>query len=318
VRKFAVMIAAAVVADVAGLGVTPAEAGANRTFVSANGSDSNPCTNLLPCRTFQTAVAATNAGGEILALTPGEYGTVTIAKTISLVNDGVGAVMISSATNGHSAITIAAGSTDVVNLRGLTLRGAGGGDGGVSLTSGGTLNIQNCVIRGFSNTGISFAPTTSATLTILDTIVSNNAGTGAAILLSPNGTGLAVNAYLRRVQVIGNGGHGIDANGANMGTGSSGTLKVTVVDSVSTGNGQSGVLLPIFSGNVTATVVNTRLTNNSTGATAVTGTIYLAKTTISGNTTGFSQTSSGTINSFGDNRITDTSNVGSLSAVIPQ
>jgi hypothetical protein len=185
------------------------------------------------------------------------------------------------------------------------------------------LNIQDCVIRGFTNAGIDFVPTASSTLTVSDTVVSNNAGTGAAILLNPNGTGLTVNVDLRRVQVVGNAGHGIDATGANMGTGGSGTMTVTVTDSVVNGNGNSGVLLPTSSNNVTANLINTRLTNNGTGVATVAGTAYLAENTISGNTTGFSITGSGAMKSFGNNRVTDTNNVGgnsfgSLPGILPQ
>jgi hypothetical protein len=304
----------------------PASAQANRTFVSGLGADGNSganCPLSAPCRTFQAALAVTNPEGEIAVLDPANYGTVTITKAVSIVNDRVGIASITSSAGGSSAITIAAGASDVVNLRGLTVTGAGAGGNGIVFTDGAALNIQNCVIRGFTNAGISFAPTTSSTLTMLDTVVSNNAGTGAAVLLNPNGTGLTVNVDLRRVQVIGNAGHGIDATGANMGTGGSGTMTVTVTDSVVDGNGNSGMLLPTSSNNVTATLINTQLTNNSTGVATISGTAYLAESTILGNTTGFSITGSGAIKSFGNNRVTDTNDVGgnsfgSLPGILPQ
>src|ERR1700760_744389 len=61
-----------------------AQAQALRTFVSGTGSDSNPCTLALPCRTFQYAHDNTAAGGEIDVLTPGGYGPLTISKAISV------------------------------------------------------------------------------------------------------------------------------------------------------------------------------------------------------------------------------------------
>jgi hypothetical protein len=42
-----------------------------RTFVSGLGSDGNPCSRTAPCRTFGTAITATNAGGEVVVHPPG-------------------------------------------------------------------------------------------------------------------------------------------------------------------------------------------------------------------------------------------------------
>ena len=57
----------------------------SQTFVSATlGSDSNPCTRMSPCLTFAAALAQTNAGGEIDVLDPGDFGPVTITKSISI------------------------------------------------------------------------------------------------------------------------------------------------------------------------------------------------------------------------------------------
>jgi hypothetical protein len=41
-----------------------ASAGAQRTFVSVSGSDGGSCSVTQPCRTFATAIANANAGGE--------------------------------------------------------------------------------------------------------------------------------------------------------------------------------------------------------------------------------------------------------------
>src|SRR5262249_8653933 len=72
-------------------GVEPARAHLARTFVSATvGSDANDCNRLTPCRTFQHAHDATLANGEITVLDAGGYGAVTIMKSISIIDDGVG------------------------------------------------------------------------------------------------------------------------------------------------------------------------------------------------------------------------------------
>ena len=66
-----------------------AGSGAARTFVSAAGSDSNNCANVAtPCRHFQTAVTATAPGGEVVALDPANYGSMTINHQITINGQG--------------------------------------------------------------------------------------------------------------------------------------------------------------------------------------------------------------------------------------
>ena len=50
----------------AALQSAPAQATIFRTFVSAHGSDANPCTLAAPCRTFAAAIASSPAGGRLL------------------------------------------------------------------------------------------------------------------------------------------------------------------------------------------------------------------------------------------------------------
>src|SRR3712207_7931566 len=55
-----------------------ASAQATRTWVSGVGDDVNPCSRTAPCKTFAGAISKTAAGGEINAVDPGPFGTVTI------------------------------------------------------------------------------------------------------------------------------------------------------------------------------------------------------------------------------------------------
>src|SRR5262245_23923450 len=57
---------------------TSAFAQATRTWVSGVGNDANPCSRTAPCKTFAGAISKTAIGGEIDALDPGGYGTITI------------------------------------------------------------------------------------------------------------------------------------------------------------------------------------------------------------------------------------------------
>src|SRR5215467_9688339 len=127
----------------------PAQAQRARVFVSTAGDDANPCTAGSPCKTFQHAHDVVAAGGEISVLDTGGYGPLTITKALSIVNPtGVEASI--AVSSGNNAITITAAASDKISLRGLTLDGTGVGQDGIEFTSGGVLEITDCVVRGFS------------------------------------------------------------------------------------------------------------------------------------------------------------------------
>src|SRR5690242_4814983 len=148
---------------------TPAHALPARVFVSGTGSDSNACTFLAPCRTFQHAHDSVAAGGEIDVLTPAGYGPLTITQAISIQGHGFSGI---SAPSGN-AITINAGASDKINLRGLLIDGVGTGTAGISCNNlVGSLNIQDSLIRN-TQLGIDFEPSGSSALFVSDTVVSD-------------------------------------------------------------------------------------------------------------------------------------------------
>jgi hypothetical protein len=290
------------------LASTDAHALSNRTFVSGNGSDSNPCSIAAPCRSFAGAIAQTNPGGEIAVLDTAGYGAVTISQAVSIINEeGVEAGI--SVTSG-SGITINASASDVVNLRGLTLVGAGGFNG-ILFNSGGVLNVQNCVIRGFGNIGLGLFPTGSTDINVSDTITSGN---GKGIELEPSGTSITVTASFERVQAIHNNQDGFFLHGALM----TGSLHATAADSLASGGVQGFVSNSANgAGAITFTLTNSKAVNNGVGvASGQNAVTFLNGSTISGNSTdGFSAFTGGIINSYGNNAITDTTNNGSLTSV---
>jgi len=89
-----------------------------------------------------------------------EYDTVTIDKSISIVS-GLGEAGISVPPDG-TGITINAGPHDKINLRGLIIEGAGVGNRGTQFNTGGSLNIQNSVIRNHKGNGVFFSRTLRA------------------------------------------------------------------------------------------------------------------------------------------------------------
>jgi hypothetical protein len=276
-----------------------AQAQATATFVSGQGNDANPCSRAAPCRSLQAAVTQTAAGGEVDILDSAGYGGATITKAISIVSDGVAGGV--TATSGGTAIAINAGPNDVINLQGLDIEGQGSAVNGIVFNSGAALNIQNCIIRNFTNSGINFAPSTASTLSISDTLVSDNFGAGTGIIFQNMGSGTGIGA-LSRVEV------------ANNGTGISvidslgiGSVNVTVDNSVVANNSTIGILAEGSAASglfVVVTVANSTIVNNGIGIKAESGaTAQVSQSTVAGNVTGMLTATGGQIASSGNNNI---------------
>jgi hypothetical protein len=63
------------------LNAAPARA---QAYVSVLGSDSNPCTASSPCLTFACAFLVAPGHGYVYCLNPGDFGPVTINKSITI------------------------------------------------------------------------------------------------------------------------------------------------------------------------------------------------------------------------------------------
>src|SRR6202034_2595787 len=115
-KKIAVLIAILGTTLLPVLYTVPAHAQATRTWVSGVGDDANPCSRTAPCMTFAGAISKTAAGGEIDALDPGGFGSVTITKSITIDGGGGGGVASVMASAGTTGITVSAGATDIVTI----------------------------------------------------------------------------------------------------------------------------------------------------------------------------------------------------------
>lgn len=153
-----------------------AQAQATRTWVSGVGDDANPCSRTAPCKTFAGAISKTAAGGEISVLDPGGFGVVTITKSITIDGNGVVASILTSGTNG---VNVAAGATDVVILRNLSIVGVNApgslGLNGINYTGGATLVVEDCKINGFSQSAINVSLTGDGNLIVRNTTLTNAA-----------------------------------------------------------------------------------------------------------------------------------------------
>jgi hypothetical protein len=283
----------------AALPTAPAQAAqVARTFVSAAGSDSNNCANVLtPCRHLATAYAATAANGEIYVLDPANYGAVTITHGVSIEGHGWASI---APVAGQAAITINANTGDKINIIGVVLDGTAlASTTGIQFHSGGSLNIRDSVIRNFTQDGIAFASTSSSPsqLSVSNTLVSDNSANG--INIDPSGSG-AVNGALDHVDMASNGADGLVASTASP------TINVTVSDSLSANNGAGISASSVSAAPVNIMVRNCTIANNASDGLVATNTgarIRVTQSTISGNVTGWLNSSGGVVTSYGDNNI---------------
>ena len=105
---------------------------AQRTFVASIGVDSSSlCAATAPCRTLAAALAKTLPGGEVVVLDSATYDAVAITMPVSILA-AAGIYAGVSALPGQSAVTIAAGPSDNVFLRGLVVTSEGGTNGSCS------------------------------------------------------------------------------------------------------------------------------------------------------------------------------------------
>jgi len=297
------------------LSAAPANAQATRTWVSGVGNDANPCSRTAPCKTFAGAISKTAPGGSINCTDPGGFGAVTITKAITIKCGGLEAGVLVSGTNG---IVIQAGASDTVFLSGLDIDGDGTGLNGIKFNSGAALYVNNCVIRNFNaaapdGNGIRVANTTgTAKLFVADTTIYNNTNAttvGAGISIAPSGSGGA-QATISRTRVANNG-RGIVSDSS----GTSGALNVAIVDSVSAGNTNAGIVAS--AGPVTRVMVSrTASVNNGVGLNATGGNanILVGDSTITGNTTGVVGS---VVNSYKNNQINNNASDGTPVTQVP-
>lgn len=159
--------------------VVPAAAQATRTWVSGVGNDADDCSRTAPCRTFAGAISKTLTGGEINALDPGGYGTVTITKSITIDGGGTLASILSASTNG---VIVNAPADARVVLRRLAINGVNDtsspGQNGIRYLAGGDLHVEDCVIANVDQNGI--VAVGPGNLHVADTVIRNVLGSGIA------------------------------------------------------------------------------------------------------------------------------------------
>jgi hypothetical protein len=181
----------------------PACAQSPLTYVSITGADSGSCdTAATACRTFAYAISQTDTGGEVKALTPGEFGSFTVRGSLTVT--GMDGVTIGERRTGY-AIEVSAGSGNV-NLVGLTVHGLFSHAAGVSVSSAAHVLIKNCIIRKTRGPGIRISAGSNPTRYLIeDTTISE--ATTHGILVTGH-TNIA-DGLINRVTVSGVWGAGV-------------------------------------------------------------------------------------------------------------
>jgi hypothetical protein len=269
------------------LNAAPAHAIVNvHSWVSHNGADTNNCTAASPCATFNRALIQTTDGTEIGCLDSGTFDVFTI--TISVVIDCRGTVPTNyqsdTVLNCTNAIVINAPGK-VVTLRGLNLIGFNANGCttliGILIEAAAAVYIEDCVIENFQR-GILDTRTAGLTkLAIKNTIVRNNASAGIVLAAAPKNS-----VVLENVQSVGNG-YGIGAATGN---------NVVISRSVMSENSIAGVEADP---GAQVYVENTKISHNASYGVLAMGTVVLANSDITFNTSSIS----GATTSFGNNRL---------------
>ena len=153
-----------------------AAAHAQISYVGPTGDDDNPCTRAIdPCRSLQRGINVAPEGGDVRVLGSGEYGSATIAKSLTISGNGptvaVGQITIDNASA-------------VVALRGLNLVGVGHNDfGGVAIFAASAVHIERCTVAHFTMHGI-YATAQNLKLFVTDSIMRDNGADGLLMFYS--------------------------------------------------------------------------------------------------------------------------------------
>ena len=239
-----------------------AQAQATRTWVSGVGDDVNPCSRTAPCKTFAGAISKTATNGEINCLDPAGYGAVTVTKSITIDCEDTQGSILAAGTTGIIINMAAGDAKKAFRLRGVSINGAGTGTFGIRvLTNLSTLTLQEVVIDGFVNHGVTIETSAGNLKGLIDhTTIRNNAGH-------------AINSV-----IIG-----------------SATTNVAVQMLTLSFNGQNGLNL---ADNNVFTVSDSVINGNSNGILASNAKVFASRVTIYNNTNGINVSNSGNVRIF--------------------
>ena len=290
----------ATAAFLAMLSIAPPAAAMARTWVSgSNGNDNNPCTRAAPCATFITAYSVTDAFGEINCVDQGNFGVLTITKSITISCDEATAGVLFQ-------FNVFVAASDVVRLRGIDFNGLGTLDNtvnGIHFYGAGTLHVERCLIHGFNTGfGIKFEPVGAAALFVEDTIISDNGGAsgGGNIQIAPSTGASLVNVGLKNVRLRGGGA------GLQVSNNASTTIHADIEDSLASGGAGDGFQATTTGGRLTMLLAHSVASNNALVGVEADGSntvLHIGNSRVFGNGTGVVGAAAATLHSYGNNEI---------------
>ncbi|HUR99617.1 MAG TPA: hypothetical protein VMZ26_16245 [Pyrinomonadaceae bacterium] len=248
------------------------QAQATRTWVSGVGDDVNPCSRTAPCKTFAGAISKTAMNGEINCLDPAGYGSITVTKSITIDCEDTQGSILAAGVNGVIVnITNAADPKKAFKIRGISINGAGTGINGIRILAANTVHVDEVVIDGMTQHGVSIETTTGAPkVFIQDTHIRSVSGNGVNSFVIGGGVKLDIsNSQL-----------GATATGLSLSNNTAATISHSVVAGNTTG---------IVASNASAAVFDCTISNNTTGISALSGgNVRVMSTMITSNGTGVS------------------------------
>jgi hypothetical protein len=268
-------VPSAVAAGLCALLVATGAPAVQRTFVSGLGSDLNNCSHAQPCRSFSMAMNSTDPGGEIVAIDSAGYGTISIAKSISIIAPpGVYAGITAFVDYGVSI----ADPGITVRLEGLTINGEGGTTG-INFLNGARLYVDRCTVTNMAGDAVTAAAVGGETI-VTDSTLRRNGGYGLRVQpptagghvaivdrsrLEDNTVGIRVTTggslVLRDSVLARNAAEGIYAT-----TGPQGDTRVTIARTTISANGGAGIHATAPDGTkIRLSVVASELAGNGLG-----------------------------------------------------
>ena len=277
----------------------------NNTWVDAkSGSDSGTCPVAAPCRSLAYALTQTNPAGTVTILTGGTFSSLFIQRPVTIVGPANASAVISS-NGGQPAVEIAAGVTDTIELKNITLDSGIFGANALKIgnafavklsgvTAGGTINSQLMLV----------APSTNQLFRLFVSDSDIGVGTGSnGLLVQPGGATLAevfiTNSRFNRGQF----GMLLDATQV---AGSSAGVQATIDATELFSDSIALKALAPGPGFSRAAVSRSSMTNAGTAAIVADGAnavVTLYKDVVTANAIGVNMLNGGTIYSFGNNQI---------------
>jgi Right handed beta helix region len=271
-----------------------------QAFVSArNGVDTGTCPVTAPCRSITWSLSQAVEGGMVNVIDSGLYEPFVVNKSVT-VQAAPGVVAVITRNTAGPGISIETENSEYVTIRGLTLNlpdnlfspGGGAGSTGLSVTGGGTVAIERCIVRGFT-TGIEVKMI--GLIFIRETQVS-----GGTTGISLNANYLSLKASLERCATFRN-----TSAGLNVTTSPSAIFRLTAVESQFSGTNTGVRVAPDASGTADVNFENCTMAINRFGL-SVEGagaTVRVSDSTITDNGVGVTTASGATLLSRGNNTV---------------